>query len=148
MKSFWYKKSTKAIINFVQGILLCAMVIFAGVIWQLTEGNLTTSELRRSYENTGLFYRTVYDIVKDKVACIKNRELFESGGDTDLSKLIDIRQYASGVLDETSLNYSTSYTIEDLIGFASDGESLRLTARLCCSMQTPVTEEFPLNSFC
>ena len=41
------------------------------------------------------------DTIRRKIACTQNFALFQTGGETDLDKKIDIRQYVSGVQDET-----------------------------------------------
>ncbi len=83
-----------------------------------TEGNFSLSEMGRSFESTGVFLRTVEDVIREKISNSQNLDLFEDGGSYAPQKLIDTRQYMSGAMDQSTQNPGTSYTIEDLLTFA------------------------------
>ena len=121
---FWYKKSTKATVNVLQGLLAGLLVLCFAGMYRLMEGDLSFRELGKDFERTGLCFQTVEDIIREKVEADQNRELFEDGGRYNEKQEIDIRQYASGMLDETSANRNLSYYISDLITFGGNGAQL------------------------
>ncbi|MDO4475967.1 MAG: HAMP domain-containing sensor histidine kinase [Lachnospiraceae bacterium] len=86
-----------------------------------SDENVNLSDVGSSFEQTELFYRSVEQIVREKIDWERNRQLFEVNGEYNGSRPIDIRTYASGQLDEAGNNLNTTYTIDQLLVFAEDG---------------------------
>ncbi len=121
MKQFWYRRKNTSVIYSIQGLLAGLVVLCALSLLQWTEGSLSLGDMGRRFEHTGIFLHTVEQIVRDKLTGTMNRDLFEDGGEYAPDKRIDIRQYASGSLDQSSQNPGTSYRIEDLVSFGQSG---------------------------
>ncbi len=115
------RRLTRGVSYFLQGLLAGLVVLCVVIIYQQTEGSFSLTETGRSFENTGLFLQTVEEIVREKIRCDQNKDLFETSGDYEPGKLIDIRQYTTGLYSQVSQNPATSYTLEDLISFGQDG---------------------------
>ena len=120
-RHFWYKRSTKAVVNILQGLLAGLIVLCFAGMYRLMEGDLSFRELGKEFERTGLCFQTVEDIIREKIDADQNRELFEDGGRYNEKREIDIRQYTSGLLDETSANRNLTYYIGELVSFGDSG---------------------------
>lgn len=107
--------------------VVCAGILAACILnmYYWLDGTFDISELGRRFEETGNFLQLTEDTIRRKIACTQNFALFQTGGETDLDKKIDIRQYVSGVQDEANLNENTTYRIRDLIDFFPDMSALR-----------------------
>ncbi len=130
-KTFWYRKGARTTGYILQGLLAGLIVLCLLGLMQWTEGDFSLTEMGRSFESTGVFLRAVEDVIREKVSNSQNIDLFEDGGSYAPEKRIDIRQYMSGSLDQTSQNPGTSYTIENLLIFAEEGAK---------TMQSAVTQ--------
>lgn len=118
MKKLRYTRQYKTVCIALQG-LLAGLIVFVLLSWRsFGDGKIRLSELGQSYENTEIFLQQIQTVLEQKIRADKNSELFESGGTYAPEKWIDIRQYASGMLDPSSRNPGTSYRITDLLTFA------------------------------
>lgn len=122
MKQLWYKIGFKSFGAILQGILAGVIIICIMNIYYWTEGSLNFDEMGKNFEQTNVFLQTVEDIVRSKIACQQNKELFERDGAYNNMQEVDIRQYVSGIMDETTLNLNTTYYICDLLEFHENGE--------------------------
>ncbi len=120
-RSYWYRHNFKVLVDLAQAALagLLALVIAYFPIWM--DGDVSLREVGRGFENTQQFFDLVSETVHEKIESDRNRELFERNGTFDPDKLIDIRQYQSGVLDEANFNMAITYRIGDLIAFGKSG---------------------------
>lgn len=122
MKKIWYKAGFKTAGALIQGICAAVVVLCLLKLSYWTEGNLWVDEMGKSFEETDVFLSQVERTVRDKISYQQNLELFERDGQFDEAQQVDIRQYASGTRDETSLNLNTTYYIRDLLDFHESGE--------------------------
>ena len=122
MKQLWYRIGFKSFGAILQGILAGVIIICIMNIYYWTEGSLNFDEMGKNFEQTNVFLQTVEDIVRSKIACQQNKELFERDGAYNNMQEVDIRQYVSGIMDETTLNLNTTYYICDLLEFHENGE--------------------------
>jgi len=127
-RSFWYRHSVKVLVDLLQGMLagFLALIIVSFPVWM--DGDVSLQEVGRGFENTDQFFELVERTVRDKIESELDRELFERDGTYDPDKLIDIRQYQSGVLDEANYNMGLTYRIGDLISFGGQGMQAMLDA--------------------
>lgn len=101
----------------LQALCVAAAVLAVMTVSFWTNGTFRLTELGRSFEESSIFLNDAEGIVRSKINCSRNEALFETGGQEDLQKKIDIRQYVSGVFDTANQNENTTYTISDLINF-------------------------------
>ena len=101
-------------------ILVCVMTMN---YW--LDGTFDMAILGRSFEQTETFLDDVEMTIRQKISCTRNEILFETAGETDLDKQIDVHQYASGVDDAANRNENTTYTLSDLINFYPQTGKLR-----------------------
>ena len=129
MRQFWYRPGVKFASILFQGFLAGVLLYCLINIFYWMEGSFSVSEMGKSFEETTVFLQQVEDIVRDKIAYVQNKELFERSGEYDDMKEIDIRQYSSEIQDSANVNLNTTYHIGDLIGFYSNGLE-KLTGRI------------------
>lgn len=121
MRNICCKPGFKSVSAILQGMLAGVLVLcFLNAFYWL-EGNFSVSEMGKSFEETGVFLQRVEDTVRAKISYDRNRALFETDGEYDGERLVDIRQYMAGVSDEANQNRNTSYLLQDLIAFSVDG---------------------------
>ncbi len=123
MKRLCFRQGFQRICVLLQGLLAGFLVLCFFSVFYWTEGNFNVSEMGRSFEETKVFLQQVEDTVRRKVSYERNRNLFESDGEFNDQRLVDICQYAAGLSDESGLNLNTSYTLGDLIAFSGEGLS-------------------------
>ncbi len=120
MRNFFYRKEARILSALIQG-LLAGLIVFCLVnIQSWTDGSYDLNRLNRPFEETQIFCRTIQKAIQDKITYVQNEELFETDGEYDPDKLIDIHLYSAGTQDEMSQNINTSFTIESLIDFAGE----------------------------
>ena len=119
-RQFWYKPNTKTAIFLIQGLLAGLVVLLTLLVPVWLDGEVSLNEIGWGFENTDLFLETVEDIIREKIEYDINRELFEQGGSFNPDRPIDIRQYLTGVLDETSYNRNLVYKLSDLVEFSKE----------------------------
>ena len=117
MSNFWYRKNTRMLCFFLQGVLAAAIIFCLLTISRLRSDELSLGEVGRSFENTGVFYETVYNIVREKLYSDLDKSLFETDGVYDETRTIDVRKYVSGT-DYSSKDPDTAYRIGDLLEFS------------------------------
>ena len=120
MKDFWYRKNVKRICIVLQAVLAGILVFCLLRISRYRSEDMSLRDMGRSFENTGVFYQTVQEIVGEKVRSEQDRELFETDGGYDENKLVDIRQYVAGTMQPGREDPDTSYKIGDLLRFAQE----------------------------
>ena len=124
-RDFWYRGTVKKACALGQGILAGLAVLCFLTVRTWSEGEFPFFTGSPRFENTAVFMNTVEDIIREKIYCDQNRELFEPNGTLNENRLIDIRQYTAGALDEASANRNTTYHLSDLLAFAS-ADALKL----------------------
>lgn len=119
-----YKKSVKAILLALQ-IAAAGVVVFCLLnIGFWLEDSYSIWEMSRNYEETDLFFRQADTIITHKIRGKQNVALFETDGEYNGNKEIDIRSYGTSNSSVRDLN--TSYTLADLLKFAESGGRARL----------------------
>lgn len=115
-----YQPGMKLASNLLQS-LIAGLIIFC-LLWVYHRtGEVGLGEMSRNFERTETFNQRVEEIVRHKVDYARNLELFETDGEFDDQKQIDIRQYASGITDPANINVNTAYSIADLLRFHDNG---------------------------
>lgn len=112
-----YTSGMKAALVVLQCVCIGVLIVCILTLRYWTDGTYDLSELGRHYEQTDVFLSDVEQAVRSKIRCAQNEALFETDGEEDLTKQIDIRQYASGISDAANRNENTTYLISDLINF-------------------------------
>lgn len=119
-----YKKSVKAVLILMQAMaagILCFCILTIG-FWM--DGADSYLEIAHKFEESDLFFRQVDTIVKNKIRGQQNSELFESEGEFDGEKEIDIQSYGKGKATVKDLN--TTYLLQNLLEFYEDGSLQKL----------------------
>ena len=114
-----YKKSVKAVLILLQSVaagIFCFCILTIG-FWM--DGSDSYLEIAHKFEESDLFFRQVDSIVKNKIRGQQNSELFESEGEFDGQKEIDIQSYGKGNVAVKDLN--TTYQLQDLLDFYENG---------------------------
>lgn len=109
--------SVRAMLGALECVCIAAVVVCAFTLSYWTDGTYNLAELARGFEQSSVFLDDVEIAIRDKIRCLQNEEIFETGGEEDLTRQIDIRQYASGVDDAANRNENTTYLLSDLINF-------------------------------
>ena len=109
----------------IQCICVAVIVLSLLTIEFRLDGTFDISQLGRSFEETAVFLQDAEETIRDKADCSRNIELFQTGGETDLNKEIDIRQYVLGVSDEANQNENLTYRLSDLINYYPELKSLK-----------------------
>ena len=117
MRNHSYTLPLKILMALLQLVCIGIMTVSLILIHYWTDGTYDLSELGRSFEQTQIFLNDVEETVRSKIENTQNEALFETGGETDLTRLIDIRQYVNGYADSANINENTAYTLSDLISF-------------------------------
>ncbi len=114
----------KAAAVILQGVLsgVIAACLLTVAYW--LDGTFRLSQLGRSFEETAVFLTDCEEMIRRKVDSSMNNALFRLDGETNLNKLIDIRQYVSGVNDEANRNDNLTFRISDLINFYPGTDAL------------------------
>ena len=136
MPAFWYKKSSKIGYYLLQALCVFAAAACLGALMRWGGGKNLRQLLTSEFIQTDTFCQTVEDIVRRKIGYEQNRQLFETGGVFDENRQVDIRQYAAGTIDEANRNMYTTYTIGDLLSFASGGASA-MERRVAAAAKNP-----------
>jgi len=124
MKERWYcRAGLRRALILLQ--VLCLAAIGAAVLnlsyW--LDGNYDLRDMAMTFEQSSRFLELVDSTVRLKIECAQNSVLFESDGEEDLTKLVDIRLYADSQTTGTGSNLNTSYRLSDLIAFHESGET-------------------------
>ena len=133
MKQDSYSTALKTVIVILQGV--CVGIIAAALLtlnfW--LDGTWQFSQLGRSFEESAIFLRDTEEIIRREVDKVMDEALFSTDGVTDLNKLIDIRQYVSGINDEANRNENLTFRLSDLINYYPN------TAKLSQSIENALT---------
>ena len=116
-----YRTGYKLAGYFLQGLLAGIICLCLLGILDVLDSSLDLSILSRAFEETEAFCQTVESIIYGKIEFETSRELFETDGEFNPDKTIDIRQYVEDTMDEAGQNPNTTYRLEDLLSFAKDG---------------------------
>ena len=81
MRQFWYRPGVKFASILFQGFLAGVLLYCLINIFYWMEGSFSVSEMGKSFEETTVFLQQVEDIVRDKIAYVQNKELFERSGE-------------------------------------------------------------------
>lgn len=121
-----YKKSVKAVLWTLQVIAAAVLTYCLINIGFWTEGSYSIREVSRSYEASEVFFRQVENVLSDKINGQKNTALFETNGELNPDKGIDIQSY--GTENSYVQDMNTTYRLGDLLEFAENGglENLRI----------------------
>lgn len=114
-KSYTY--GLKAAVICLQAVCVLAITVCVLTLGYWTDGTFRLSELGRPFEETTVFLNDVEEVVRRKISCARDEAFFETDGEENLDKGIDIRQYVSGVTDSANQNENTTYLLRDLINF-------------------------------
>ncbi len=112
-----YSYGLKAAMVCLQALCVLIMTVSAMTLNYWTDGTYDLSELGRPFEETSIFLNDVERIVRSKISCTRDEAFFETDGEENLDKKIDIRQYVAGISDAANQNENTTYLIRDLINF-------------------------------
>lgn len=93
MGNLIYKKKVKTVLVLLQGIAAALLVYCMLNIGFWMEDSYSLREMSRSYEESDLFFRQVDAVISDKIKGQENSELFETDGELNLDKQIDIQSY-------------------------------------------------------
>lgn len=123
-----YKKSVKGVLILLQtaAVGLFCFCLMSILFW--VDGAGSYWEISGEFAESDLFFRQVDTIVKNKIRGQQNSDLFETGGEFDGQKEIDIQSYGVGKTLVTDLN--TTYLLQDLLDFYGDGSLQRLDEAL------------------
>ncbi len=125
MKDKYYSQAMKNFLVIAQCVFVALIVLCLRTIETRLDGTFDISQLGRSYEETAVFLRDAENTIRRKVDCSRNIALFQTAGETDLNKSIDIRQYVVGISDEANLNENLTYVLSDLINYYPDVKRLK-----------------------
>ena len=114
-----YKKSFKVMLTLLQMAAAGVLVYCILNIGFWMEDSYSLREMSRSYEESELFFRQVDSVLADKIKGQQNSTLFETDGEPDLEKQIDIQSY--GQEGSTVWDMNTTYRLADLIDFCESG---------------------------
>jgi signal transduction histidine kinase len=124
MTKLIYKKNVKTVLvllQFLAAVILAYCILNIG-FW--TEGSYSISEMSKNYEESELFFRQVDAVLGTKIRASQNQALFETDGEYDNQKQIDIQTYGAQTSSVRDMN--TTYLITDLIRFVENGGQERL----------------------
>ena len=138
MKDKYYSQAMKNSLVIAQCVFVALIVLCLRTIETRLDGTFDISQLGRSYEETAVFLRDAENTIRRKVDCSRNIALFQTDGETDLNKSIDIRQYVVGISDEANLNENLTYVLSDLINYYPDIKRLKTAVS---SVASQVEEE-------
>ncbi len=112
-----------------QGVLAALVCLCILTIRDWSYSGLSLSGMNRSFEETDLFCETIEGIVLEKISAQQDIRLFETNGEYNELREIDIGQYFSDSTQGQEPNPNTTYYIGDLIEFGEDGAG-RLLSRI------------------
>ena len=112
-----YSMGLKTGIACLQALCVAIITVCTLTVGYWTDNTYNLEELGRPFEETSIFLNDVERIVRAKINCTRNEALFETDGEEDLRRKIDIRQYVAGVSDTANQNENTTYLLSDLINF-------------------------------
>lgn len=124
MKHLIYKRSIKILLAAVQAVVfgvLCYCLLNIGFWMEDSDG---LWEAAGSYEETSLFFRQVDIVLRHKIRGQQNSGLFETDGEFDGKKEIDIQSFGQPKVSVKDLN--TTYFLEDLLSFCESGKRQEL----------------------
>ncbi|MDO4320899.1 MAG: HAMP domain-containing sensor histidine kinase [Lachnospiraceae bacterium] len=119
-----YKKSVKTILALLQ-ILAAGILVYCLLnigFWM--EDSYSLTEMSKSYEETDLFFRQVDAVLSHKIRGKQNELLFETEGEFDPYKEVDIQSF--GASNSYVQDMNTTYVLEDILTFAENGGRKRL----------------------
>lgn len=128
MKKLIYKKKVKIILALLQTAAVGILVYCLLNIGFWMENSYSLEEMSKSFEESELFFRQVDIIVQNKIRAQQNNILFETDGEFDEAKEIDIQSY--GVSGSSVQDLNTTYRLGDLLDFSGNGDLKRLQAAL------------------
>ena len=136
MKDRYYTPAGKNIFMIIQCVCVAVIVLSLLTIEFRLDGTFDISQLGRSYEETAVFLQDAEDTIRAKTDCSRNIELFQTGGETDLNKEVDIRQYVLGISDEANRNENLTYLLSDLINYYPELNDLKAAVESVADSQT------------
>lgn len=119
MDTFIYSKRTKLLLIVLQALAAGVLAYCMLNIGFWMEDSYSLKEFSKAYEETDLFFRQVDAILHQKIDGQDNQTLFETGGEFDGEKEIDIQSYGKGPNAVRDLN--TTYLLSDLLAFCENG---------------------------
>ena len=105
-----YKKWVKRVLVLLQTAAAGVLVYCVLNLGFWMEDSYSLTELSIGYEETELFFRQVSTIVENKIRGEQNRVLFETDGELDMMKGIDIQSY--GAVGNSVQDMNTTYTLD------------------------------------
>ena len=125
MKDKYYSQAMKNSLVIAQCVFVALIVLCLRTIETRLDGTFDISQLGRSYEETAVFLRDAENTIRRKVDCSRNIALFQTAGETDLNKSIDIRQYVVGISDEAPMIDGDIVSEEDVSNATQVDEHVR-----------------------
>ena len=119
-----YKKKVKIALILIQTILAGILAYCMLTIGFWMEDSASLKEMSRNYEETDLFFGQVEEIISNKIRGKQNADLFETDGEFDGTREIDIQAYGSSGNSVQDMN--TTYQISDLLDFVESGAQERM----------------------
>lgn len=119
-----YKKSVKAALLLIQGAAVFAFAYCLLNIGFWMEDSYSLTEMSKSYEETDLFFRQADTVLQHKIRGRQNEILFETDGEFDPDKEVDIQSFGTSGSSVQDMN--TTYIMKDLLDFAQSGGQKRL----------------------
>ena len=119
-----YKKSSKIVLQILQVVAAGILVYCLLNIGFWMEDNYSLREMARSYEETDLFFKQVDQVIENKIHGKDNSKLFETDGEFDKEKEIDIQSY--GTKSSFVQDMNTTYLLGDILRFSENGGRKKL----------------------
>lgn len=114
-----YKKGAKKALVLIGAAAFFALSYCLLDIGFWMEDSYSLREMSKSYEETDLFFRQVDVILSHKIRGQQNESLFETDGEFDGSRQIDIQSY--GTQSSSVQDMNTTYLLSDLLEFVESG---------------------------
>ena len=114
-----YKKSSKIVLQILQVVAAGILVYCLLNIGFWMEDNYSLREMARSYEETDLYFKQVDQIIENKIHGKDNSKLFETDGEFDKEKELDIQSY--GTKSSSVQDMNTTYLLGDILRFSENG---------------------------
>lgn len=132
-----YSRGLKVSIALLQGVCVGVLAVCIMIVNFWLGGTFSFSSLGLGFEQTQTFLHDSEDMVRRKIACTQNLAIFQTDGETDLNKRIDIRQYVDGITDTANENANTTYLLSDLINLHPQIASLEKEVTKAQTAQDP-----------
>lgn len=119
-----YKRWVKTALVVLQTVLAGILAYGIMTIGFWMEDSESLKEMSGNYEETDLFFGQVETVISNKIRGKKNDGLFETDGEFDGDKEIDIQAY--GTAGNSVQDMNTTYRISDLLDFVESGAQERM----------------------